>query len=71
MFGGQEIWGIIVLKKYKNEFIRIIMEMNLDPSEFSSKEEIMDNNPAFIITYKNSNLMFAARTMKTDHCCPV
>jgi hypothetical protein len=56
-----------MLKKYKNELIRIIEDFGFDPRNFKPIEKNVDGEPAFILKLINSPMFFMVRTSNDNY----
>ncbi|OFV94497.1 MAG: hypothetical protein A3F68_11765 [Acidobacteria bacterium RIFCSPLOWO2_12_FULL_54_10] len=56
-----------MLKRYKNEFFKAIQGAGLEVSDFSGKEEIAAELPAFTIRYTPGKIFFLARQAAVLH----
>ncbi|MCX5893019.1 MAG: hypothetical protein NTW80_08630, partial [Deltaproteobacteria bacterium] len=55
-----------MLKTFKNRFFEIIIENGFDPTNFKTEETMINDNPAFIIKYKNTMFRFIAMNLKNE-----
>lgn len=56
-----------MLKKYKNIFLKIIIDQGFDPNDFSQKELLYKKTPAFALKYRDTPLEFIARNSMDNY----